>query len=73
MNINELLEEISNSIIENDIDNNGLVQLIECAGDYLNLRTIPNYAKEHNISYNGAKKFRQVVEIFNTKFIIDNE
>ena len=33
---------------------------------------LTNYAKEHNLSYNGVKKFREVVEIFDVKFVIDN-
>ena len=33
---------------------------------------ITDYAKYNNISYNGAKKFRDVKKIFNINFIIDN-
>lgn len=58
---------------ENDNFNEFLVQFIEQAGGYLNLQTIPDYAKENNMSYNGVKKCRNIVEIFNTKFVIDNE
>lgn len=50
-----------------------MVQLIELCGNYLNLKTIPDYAKENNISYNGVKKYRNVIRIFNIKFVIDNE
>jgi len=52
--------------------NEALVQLIEVAGGFLNLETIPDYCKRTGISYNGAKKHRQTVNIFNTKFVIDN-
>jgi hypothetical protein len=38
----------------------------------LNLKTISDYAKENNLSYNGVKKCRENVEIFNVKFVIDN-
>lgn len=50
-----------------------LVQIIELAGDYLNLQTISNYAKENNISYNGVKKCRNTVTLFDVKFVIDND
>jgi hypothetical protein len=50
-----------------------LVQFIEVAGSFLNLQTIPDYAKKHNLSYNGVKKHREIVTIFNVKFVIDNE
>ena len=58
---------------ENDNFNEFLVQFIEQAGDYLNLQTISDYAKANNMSYNGVKNCRKIVEIFNTKFVIDNE
>lgn len=56
----------------NDVSNEFLVQLIEQAGDYLNLQTIPNYAKRENMSYNGVKKGRYIRNIFNVKFVIEN-
>ncbi len=54
------------------INNSDLVKIIEHCGAYLNMKTISDYAKEKGISYNGAKKCRQNVTIFNTKYIIDN-
>ena len=53
--------------------NEDLVQFIESAGGYLGLKTLPDYAKENNLSYNGVKKFREIQTIFNTKFVIDNQ
>ena len=55
------------------LNNNDLVQIIEHIGGYLNLKTRAGYAKENNLSYNGAKKFRNNIELFGVKFIIDNE
>lgn len=57
----------------NDNFNEFLVQFIEQAGEYLNLQTISNYAKDNEMSYNGVKKCRNIVKIFNIKFVIDNE
>lgn len=54
------------------LSNDDLVQIIEQCGLFLNMKTIADYAKSNNMSYNGAKNFRQKVCIFNTKFIIDN-
>lgn len=70
MNISQLIHE---NVVTGKISNDELVQLIEQCGSYLNLKTIPDYAKEKGISYNGAKKFRHVVKIFNVKFVVDNE
>lgn len=58
---------------DGDFTNDDLVQFIESAGKYLNLQTIPDYAKDNNLSYNGVKKYRKIVEIFNVKFVIDND
>ena len=67
------LSKIEEFIYTNNVSNDYLVKLIELAGGFLNLKTISNYAKDNGISYNGAKHFRNVTEIFNVKFIIDNE
>lgn len=67
------LEKLGETIQIGKWTNAGLVQLIELCGDFLNIKTIPDYAKETGLSYNGAKKFRNVKTIFNTKFIIDNK
>lgn len=72
-NTSKLLDFVTEKFTNGELDNDSLVQLIEHAGAYLNICTIPKYAKEHNLSYNGVKKFRTVKEIFNTKFVIDNE
>lgn len=40
---------------------------------YLNLMTISDYAKQHNMSYEGVKRFRKIQEIYGVKFVIDNE
>ena len=70
---NQLFKELEKELHQGNFDNKDLVQLIELAGNYLNLQTISDYAKEKNISYNGAKNFRNVVKLFNVKFIIDND
>ena len=73
MIVNVICEHLSQRIEADDLSNNDMIQIIEHLGAYLNLMTISDYAKDKKISYNGAKKFRNVVTIFNTKFVIDNE
>lgn len=73
MLINKILTHLSDRIEAGELTNDEIVQIIELLGGYLNLQTIPAYAKENGISYNGAKKFRKVVELFGVKFIIDND
>lgn len=69
----KLKDVIGESVHNNELDNSEVVQIIELLGGYLNLKTISDYAKTNNLSYNGVKKCRNVVEIFNVKFVIDNE
>lgn len=72
MIINTICEHLTLRIENGELSNDDLVQLIEHVGAYLNIATIPDYAKEHNMSYNGVKKFRQIKTIFKTKYVIDN-
>ena len=73
MGIEGIKDEIMESFEGKQINNSDLVQIIELCGAYLNLKTIPDYAKFHGLTYNGAKRFRENVTLFNTKFIIDND
>ena len=69
----KILRNINIGMDNNMLSNTDLIDIIESAGSYLNLRTIPDYAEANKISYNGAKKHRHIRKIFNVKFVIDNE
>lgn len=69
----KLCNFVTEKTMNGELNNNDLVQLIALAGSFLNLKTISNYAKDNKMTYNGVKNNRQIVEIFNTKFVIDNE
>lgn len=75
MNKNELTlaQRLDKYIYENDLPNEDLVQIIEVVGDYLNLKTISNYAKDGGLSYNGVKFTRKIVSLFGVKFVVDNK
>lgn len=72
-NTKKLIDFISRKFEAGELNNNSLVELFKHAGAYLNLQTIPDYAKTHNMSYEGVKKGRRVEEIYGVKFVIDNE
>jgi hypothetical protein len=72
-NTKKLIRFVAEKFEQKELDNDSLVQLIELCGSYLNLMTIADYSKSQNISYNGAKKFRKTIVLFNVKFIIDND
>ena len=70
------LKKLGQTIQDGKWSNDGLVELIKLSGEFLNLRTVPDYCRETGMSYTGAIKptaSRSVVKIFNVKFIIDNE
>jgi hypothetical protein len=69
----KLIDFLDSKMYEGSFSNADLVQFLESAGKYLNLQTLPDYAKDNNMSYNGVKKFREIKIIFNTKFVIDND
>jgi hypothetical protein len=69
------LHKLGETVFEGKWSNEGLVQLIELAGGFLNLMTIADYANKHNVSYQASKKdtqYRKNTTIFNTKYVIDN-
>jgi hypothetical protein len=68
-----LINFLGDKTMQGSFSNADLVQFIEVAGSFLNLQTIPDYAKKYSLSYNGVKKHREIVTIFNTKFVIDND
>jgi len=73
MLVNTICDHLGQRIEAGQLTNDDLVQIIEHLGSYLNLSTIEDYARKNKISYNGAKKFRSCIKIFNVKFVIDNE
>ena len=74
MNFNQLQEKLFKNYEAGAISDDELVQIIEQAAGYLNLKTITNYAKANKISYNGAiKRKLNKITIDNQVFIIDNE
>lgn len=68
----KLILNVMKGVDQNILSNDDLIDVIKTCGAYLNLRTISNYAKDKSISYNGAKNFRESVDIFGVKFIVDN-
>lgn len=68
----KMINKFDKYVYDNSVSNDFLVEIIKRAGQYLNLQTISDYAKEHNLSYQGVKTCRSIQELFNVKFVIDN-
>ena len=66
-----IVHRIDELAMQGVFSNDQLVQIIELLGGYLNLMTISEYAKSHNLSYNGVKNNRQIINLFGNKYVID--
>ena len=72
-NTKKLIDFVAKNYEAGQLDNDSLVQLIELAAKYLNLKTIAEYARTNKLSYNGAKNYRKHIKISGVKFIVNNE
>jgi len=74
MNINNLEQVLFENYEAGIYSDEDLVQLIEQASGYLNIKTRTNTAKYRGKSYNGIKKFTTPdVVIDGVKFYINND
>lgn len=71
--INKIEEYVYKCLRKNELDNNDLVQIIERVDEFLNLKTITQFAKDNNKSYNGVKNHQTIIELFGCKFVADND
>ena len=67
------IHKLGQAIHEGRWSNAGLVELIKLEGDYLNLKTIPRYANSVGKTYPGVVKTREITNLFDVKWIIDND
>jgi hypothetical protein len=71
--VESICKRLDEFVMSDRLSNDGLVQIIEHVGGYLNLCTRSAYAKAWGKSYNAAKKFRKNVKLFGATFVIDND
>ena len=70
----KIKERLFECIHNCELENCDLVQIFEHIGIILNLKTLSNYARSKNISYNGAlKRKNEKTSIDNIIFIINNK
>ena len=71
-NTDKLISLIATKFEAGELDSDSLVQIFEVIGNYLNLKTVSDYAGLHRLTYNGVINTREVKEIFVVKFVVDN-
>ena len=71
----DILNRIEDLIIDKTLSNDFLVANIKLSGMYLNIKTKSDYSRSQKISYQGVKptKIRRIENIFNVKFVIEND
>mgnify|MGYP000253542077 CR=1 FL=1 len=67
--LDKIEEYVYKSICKKELD---VVQVFERLSTYANLKTISNYAKDNEMSYNGVKNNREIITLFGCKFVADN-
>jgi len=72
-NTEKLITFVATKFEANELDNTSLVELFKSMGMYLNLKTIPDYAKANNLTYEGVKKCRNIEVIFGVRFVVEND
>lgn len=71
---NKLLKFISDKHQSQEINDDSLVSICVLCFDYLNLKTISQYAKENGKTYRGVKEFsKDIININQFKFIKDGD
>lgn len=71
-NTNKLLKFISDKHQSQEINDDSLVSICVLCFDYLNLKTISQYAKENKKTYRGVKEFnKNIISINKNKFVMD--
>ena len=66
------LENFEKAIINGKFSTEGLVHFFELCGQYLNVCSLTEYAKQNRLSYNGAKKRKQTRNLNGIKYLVNN-
>jgi hypothetical protein len=68
-----ILDKIAEMYENKELDDESLIQIMQVCGDYyLKMKTIADYAKDNNLTYQGVRKERISFTLFNSKFVKNN-
>ena len=73
LNTEKLLKFVYEKYQKDELNADSLLELIKLCGDLLNIKSIPKYAKENKMSYPGVLGYRRIGEIFEKKFVIEED
>lgn len=66
-----IINRIGELIVNGELNTEAQVKIIELVNQFLDLKTISNFARENKMSYNGVKNFRKHIKIGGVKFIVE--
>ena len=70
---NIVINKFIKYVTKNKVTKTFLVEIFKLSGYFLNIKTISDYSRENNLSYQGTKKCRNIITIHNVKWVIDND
>lgn len=73
MNIKELKHEIEFGFYKDEITNDDLIEILQLTKDLLNLKSVKQYADDHNISPQGVYSCRKPIDFCSFKLVVDND
>jgi hypothetical protein len=73
--LDKIRDSIELDFYDGEIENNEIVKLVQLCDELLQAKTIPSYAKNNPITFNGVYKCRKdkIFTFGGKKFIPDNE
>jgi hypothetical protein len=67
------LRNVEELYYKGNLSNAYLVSLLKLIVSLLQLKRVSKYAKDNNITSQGARKFRETIKLCNYTLIIDND
>jgi hypothetical protein len=71
--VNKIKELIYLGMMDSKLSNDDLVEIIKHAGAYGNIMSVKDYSKENNISVQAVYRYRNVVDLWGFKFVMEND
>lgn len=71
--MNEVAKKFHKWLYSEHPKNSDVLQIIELGIEFLDLKTLTQYAQDNNMSYNGAKSQKDKITLFGKVFLSDND
>lgn len=72
-NTDKLIHFVATKFEKGELNNESLLELFKVMGNYLNLKTPSDYARDNGLTYQGVNSCRNIQEIFGVRFVVEND